>query len=75
MPAKTPRVNITVEPGLFGILTEMAEANAMPLSVLARDLIKEALELREDAALAGFAEDRDASFDPKTALTHEQVWS
>jgi len=46
----------------------------LSMSLLARDLIKEALELREDAALAGLAEERERSFDRKTALTHKELW-
>ncbi len=41
----------------------------------AHPLVKEALESQEDRALALFAEEREASFDRKKALTHEQVWS
>jgi hypothetical protein len=37
-------------------------------------LAKEALELREDQALAEFAEQRENSFDRDAALTHEAVW-
>jgi hypothetical protein len=52
----------------------LAEEEGVSLSMLARDLIKESLELREDAALAAFAEKREKSFDPAGALTHKQVW-
>jgi Holliday junction DNA helicase RuvA len=40
----------------------------------AEDLIREALELYEDAYWAQLAEERWKTFDRKTALTHEQVW-
>jgi hypothetical protein len=42
--------------------------------MLMRDLVKEALELREDRELADFAEERDDAFDSSTALTHDDTW-
>jgi hypothetical protein len=74
MPAKNPRVNIVIDRQAYSALLEIASAQDMPLAMVARDLIKEALELREDAALVAFAEDRENSFNPATALTHEEVW-
>ena len=74
MPAKNPRVNVVIEPHIYSAMLEIAAAQKMPLSMLARDLIKEALELREDAALAQFADDREKSFEPAEALSHEEVW-
>lgn len=44
------------------------------MSMVTRDLIREALEIHEDAALAEFAEMRETTFDPSNALTHEDVW-
>ncbi len=43
------------------------------MSKKARELILEALELREDVFLAKLAHERMATFDRRTALTHEQV--
>jgi hypothetical protein len=74
MPAKNPRVNIVIDRQAYSALLEIAAAQEMPLSMVARDLIKEALELREDVALAEFAENRERSFDPDAALMHEDVW-
>lgn len=74
MPAKNPRVNIVIDRQAYSALLEIAAAQEVPLSMVARDLIKEALELREDAALAEFAEGRENSFQPAGALTHEEVW-
>jgi hypothetical protein len=42
--------------------------------MVARDLIKDALEIREDITLAEFAESRENSFDAASALTHEETW-
>ena len=74
MPTENPRVNIVVEPPLYGLMHDLAQAEGLSLSALARDLIREALELREDVSLATLAEERDRSFDRKKSLSHKQVW-
>ncbi len=74
MPTKNPRINISVDRPLYGIMQGLAEEKGISLSMLARDLIKESLELQEDASLAVLAEKREKNFDPNKALTHEQVW-
>ncbi len=74
MPTKNPRINISVDQPLYGIMQHLAEKQGVSLSMLARDLIKESLELREDEILVAFAEKREKTFDAGGALTHEQVW-
>jgi len=49
MAAKNPRVNIVVEPIIYGVMQDLAEHEGLSLSALAKVLITEALELREDA--------------------------
>jgi len=74
MPAKNPRVNVVMERPLYDALGRVARVDGSSLSTKARDLLREALELREDAGLQQIAEERAPSFDPKTAPTHEQVF-
>lgn len=74
MPAKNPRVNIVIDRQAYSTMVAMASIQDVPLSMVARDLIKDALELREDAALCEFAENRESSFEAATALTHDEVW-
>jgi len=74
MPTKKPRVNVVVEPPIYGIMHELAQIEGVSMSTLARDLIREALELREDVMLANFAEDRENTFRTESALSHEDVW-
>lgn len=52
----------------------MAKHEGISKSMAIRDLVKEALELREDVALAGMAEEREKTFNPDTALSHDEVW-
>ena len=74
MPADNPRINVLLEKPLYSDLHELAEVQGVSLSMLMRDLVKEALELREDRALADFAEARDENFDRDKALTHNEAW-
>ncbi|MFO7983889.1 MAG: ribbon-helix-helix protein, CopG family [Desulfuromonadales bacterium] len=74
MPAKNPRINIVLEKPLYNALHDLAEDEGISMSMLMRDLVKEALELREDRALADFAAEREKGFDRRKALKHEEVW-
>lgn len=74
MPAKNPRINIVCEAPLYYEISQLAEAEGISLSATANDLIREALELREDRALSALADHRAATFDRKTALSLDQVF-
>ena len=75
MPTKNPRVNVVLEEPLYEGLSLWAKREGISLSLKVRDLVKEALEIEEDRALARIAEKREQSFDRKKALTHQQVWA
>jgi hypothetical protein len=75
MPTKQPRVNVVLERPLYEALSRLAQRDGVSLSLKARDLLKAALEIDEDIVLAGFAEERDRSFERKKALTHTQAWA
>ena len=74
MPTKNPRVNVVLEKPLYESVRRLAEKEDISLSLKIRDLVREALEAEEDAALAQFAEEREKSFKRTRALTHKQVW-
>ncbi len=74
MPTRNPRVNIVVEPPLYGVMNDLAAREGVSMSTLARDLIREALELREDMTLAAWASGREKTFSKKNALTHTETW-
>lgn len=75
MPTKHPRLNVVLAPPMFRSVKRLAERDGVSLSLKARDLIHEALELEEDAYLAERARERTATFVRSKALTHEQVWA
>lgn len=74
MPAKNPRVNVVVETPLYLAMHELAVSQGVSMSTVARDLIREAIELREDVSLAAFADARMKTFRGKAALSHEDTW-
>jgi hypothetical protein len=74
MPAKNPRINVVLEKPLYNVVHDLAKDKGISMSMLMRDLVKEALELREDQALAAFAGEREQGFERKDALSHEKVW-
>jgi hypothetical protein len=74
MPAKNPRINVVLEEPLFMTVERLAKRDKVSLSLKVRDLVKEALEMEEDAALSAFAEERDKTFKKTTALKHDEVW-
>lgn len=74
MPTKNPRVNIVVEPPLYCAMQDLATRECVSMSTVARNLVREAIDLREDVVLAALADTRIKTFDKKKALKHEDVW-
>lgn len=74
MPAKNPRINVVLDKALFQTVALLAKRDGVSLSMKARDLLKDALEIHEDVMLNEFAEGREASFRRSEALEHEDVW-
>lgn len=74
MPTKNPRVTIVVEPPLYRAMQDLAMSGGIPMSTVARDLIREAIDLRENVNLAALADTRIKTFGKKEALIHGDVW-
>lgn len=74
MPTKNPRLNVVLEKDVYALLRQLANKEGVSLSMKARDLIKESLELYEDRYLQEIATQRDASLRDEEALSHEDVW-
>jgi hypothetical protein len=72
MPTKHPRINITLPESTAGILADLAEQENISIASVAKELILEALERREDKVLSALAETRDT----KTAkrIKHDDAW-
>ena len=74
MPAKNARINVVVEKQLYAVIDELSKERGISKSMVVRDLVMHAIELREDQALVRFAGEREKSFKKSKALTHEEVW-
>jgi len=74
MPAKNPRVNVVLEKPLYKRLGDLAKRDGLSLSMTIRDLVKEAMEMREDAGLASIAKSREKTFKRKSALKHSELF-
>lgn len=74
MATKKPRVNVMLDKDTYNTVKDLSESEDMSISSSIRDLIKEALELREDIALSKFAEEREETFDRSKAFSHKEVW-
>lgn len=74
MPTTKQRINVILEDPLYETIEQLAERDGMSLSLKVRDLVKEALEIREDVALTSFAEAREKTFRKSKSLKHDEVW-
>ena len=75
MVTQHPRLNVVLEEELYSEIQKMAKKKGVSLSLMARDLLKEAIERYEDAYWEKTTEQRSKSFSKKNALTHKDVWS
>ena len=67
-------ISVAVDPPVYEQIKQLAASRGVSLSIIARDLINEALVMGEDAALARLAAEREATLRNDTALSHEEVW-
>lgn len=74
MPTKSPRINVVLEKPLYQTIERLASRDGISLSLKVRDLVREALEIEEDLALAGIAEARERALPKTKTLRHDEVW-
>lgn len=72
MPTKNPRINITLEESTAGFLANLAKLEHKSISSLAKELVLEALDRREDMSLSAIAEKRDTA--KVKRVTHAHAW-
>ena len=74
MPTKNARINVVVEKPLYALIDELSKERGVSKSMLVRDLVIQAIDLREDQALTRLADERAKSFEKSKVLTHEDLW-
>lgn len=67
----SPRINVVFEPALFERIARLARAEYQPLASIVRNLVKEALEAKEDAALDHLAD--SVKIDRKRLISHSAM--
>ena len=72
MPTQNPRLNIVLNESIAKNLDFLAKEEGKSMSALGRELIEQALELREDFLLSQFADERVK--ETKTYISHEDAW-
>ena len=74
MPTRNPRINVVLEKPLYESIRRIAKKEGISISLKARDLLREALEIYEDRILESIASEREKTFNRKKALSHDDIW-
>jgi len=75
MATKQPRLNVVLEPAVYKAILRLAKKDGLSMSLVARDLLREALLIQEDTFWAREAKSRERSLGGKgRALSHDEVW-
>jgi hypothetical protein len=74
MPTTKPRINVVLEKPLHKRVAGLAKRDGVSLSLKVRDLVREAIEIEEDTALAQIAEKREKGFKKSKAVKHSDIW-
>lgn len=74
MSTKQPRLNVVLEPSIYETLYKLSKKEGLSMSLMARDLLREALTIHEDAFWANEASDREKTLAKKKPLSHRSVW-
>ena len=69
-----PRINVALEKTIYLLIEKLAQQQGSSLSMVTLDLIRDALEIHEDAVLSAVAEDRETTLTDRETLTHDEVW-
>jgi predicted CopG family antitoxin len=74
MTTKQPRLNVVLEPSIYETLYKMSKKEGLSMSLVARDLLREALTIHEDAFWGKSAAEREKTLSKKKPLRHQDVW-
>lgn len=71
MSSPHPRINTVLEPPVYETVKRLATRDGVSLSQKVRDLVREALELLEDAALEEVVKERRKN--PARSIPHAEI--
>lgn len=72
MPTKNPRLNVVLSAELMDMVERIAKKEDKSLSVVAKELIEDALEKHEDLLLSEMAMKREEK--SKKTIPHDKAW-
>lgn len=72
MPTKNPRLNVVLSSETYEIIEKIAKEEDKSLSVVAKELMEDALEKHEDLLLSEMAMKREAK--SKKTVSHDDAW-
>jgi predicted DNA-binding protein len=72
MPTKNPRLNVVLDAELYAVIKKIAKQQGKSMSVVAKELIEDALEKHEDLLLSEMAMKREAK--SKKPISHDKAW-
>jgi len=74
MPTKNPRLAAVVEKPLVVWLKKRAKKQGISVSLVVRDILREAYEQEEDIYWSKEAAKREKTFKRAEAVSHKQAW-
>ena len=74
MSTKQPRLNVVLEPSIYETLYKLSKKEGVSMSLVARDLLREALTIHEDTFWAKEAVKREKNLTKRKSLRHRDVW-
>lgn len=72
MPTKNPRLNVVLDSELYDMVEKLSKQKDKSMSVVAKELIEDALEKHEDLVLSKMAMKRESK--SKKKISHDKVW-
>jgi predicted DNA-binding protein len=72
MPTKNPRLNVVLDPELYELVEKISKQEDKSMSVVAKELIEDALQKHEDLLLSEIAMKREAK--SKKTVPHDKAW-
>lgn len=72
MPTKNPRLNVVLSNELYEMVEKIAKQEGKSLSVVAKELMEDALEKHEDMLLSEMAMKRETK--SKKTIPHDKAW-
>ena len=72
MPTKNPRLNVVLDNELYEMIEKIAKQEGKSMSVVAKELMEDALEKHEDLLLSEMAMKREAK--SKKTINHDKAW-